>query len=375
MAQINVYILNDHLKGCFDLNKTQNELCENKIFLIFDIDEAMQLRQNKILGQLIGMSMSLTINDSKSQFSLPLQLSYEEIGILIECCEFKVVFWFSCDDSENDESKAKLDMWKKDYETYLSLFSKKQNEDFSKTRNEQLVAIKDKILDGKKKKLMQQIDKLNSDLDALKSSSKNTDLNDEIKKLEAEIDVAMLAVERLESDFELELESNKQKTFLNKDSLNTEIFFKTPSFYKHLFKEKEIPKEVILSDEFYSTCKYKTFKYFWRKGYYLTSGAKFGGDYLVYPDNPSSYHSQYIVVCIEGESKYNSLSLKELITYARMGTCVKKTFVLACLVRGSNNIEQEDSSKHSNKSLSETYLIDLGEGNKLSLISINWSHL
>ena len=48
MAKINVYILNDHLKGCFDSNKTQNELCENKIFLIFDIDEALHLRQNKI---------------------------------------------------------------------------------------------------------------------------------------------------------------------------------------------------------------------------------------------------------------------------------------------------------------------------------------
>jgi len=29
--------------------------------------------------------------------------------------------------------------------------------------------------------------------------------------------------------------------------------------------------------------KYRVFSYFWEKGYFLTSGGKFGGDFLVYP--------------------------------------------------------------------------------------------
>ena len=31
------------------------------------------------------------------------------------------------------------------------------------------------------------------------------------------------------------------------------------------------------------TQKYRIFSYFWEKGYFLTSGGKFGGDFLVYP--------------------------------------------------------------------------------------------
>jgi len=29
--------------------------------------------------------------------------------------------------------------------------------------------------------------------------------------------------------------------------------------------------------------KYHVFTYFWEKGYFLTGGGKFGGDFLVYP--------------------------------------------------------------------------------------------
>ena len=29
--------------------------------------------------------------------------------------------------------------------------------------------------------------------------------------------------------------------------------------------------------------KYRVFSYFWEKGYFLTGGGKFGGDFLIYP--------------------------------------------------------------------------------------------
>ena len=31
------------------------------------------------------------------------------------------------------------------------------------------------------------------------------------------------------------------------------------------------------------TLRYRVFEDFWQKGYFLTSGGKFGGDFLVYP--------------------------------------------------------------------------------------------
>nr|CAG4638120.1 EOG090X0G6M [Chydorus sphaericus] len=70
------------------------------------------------------------------------------------------------------------------------------------------------------------------------------------------------------------------------------------------------------------------FEDLWKKGYYITSGQKFGGDFLVYPGDPLKFHSHYIAVCLE---EYQPLTPKFLICHGRLGTNVKKT-VLLCSV-------------------------------------------
>ena len=99
----------------------------------------------------------------------------------------------------------------------------------------------------------------------------------------------------------------------------------------------------------------------------MTCGAKFGGDFLVYEKDPALVHSKFILVCIEHEEKYNSLTLKELITYARMATCVKKTFLLAFYDANKSNLK--------NKPLTQSGSSMSTSNNALSFISINWSHL
>lgn len=47
------------------------------------------------------------------------------------------------------------------------------------------------------------------------------------------------------------------------------------------------------------TLRCKVFSDLWEKGYYITSGEKFGGDYLVYPGDPLKFHSHFIAVCVE----------------------------------------------------------------------------
>ncbi|XP_071804783.1 uncharacterized protein [Asterias amurensis] len=79
--------------------------------------------------------------------------------------------------------------------------------------------------------------------------------------------------------------------------------------------------------------RYKIFKDLWETGYYLTSGCKFGGDFLVYPGDPFLYHSYFIAVCIPYQ---RFLSPLDLITYGRLATNVKKT-VIICSINGDDD--------------------------------------
>ena len=64
----------------------------------------------------------------------------------------------------------------------------------------------------------------------------------------------------------------------------------------------------------------------WERGYYLTGGEKFGGDFLVYPADPVKFHSHYIVVCVE---ENQLLDPQFMVSKGRLGTSVKKTVLLS----------------------------------------------
>ncbi|KAK9397506.1 tRNA-splicing endonuclease subunit Sen34 [Crotalus adamanteus] len=74
--------------------------------------------------------------------------------------------------------------------------------------------------------------------------------------------------------------------------------------------------------------RYRIFQDLWERGYYVTTGSKFGGDFLVYPGDPMRFHAHYIALCF---SKDVPISLCDIISAGRLGTNVKKT-VLLCSV-------------------------------------------
>jgi tRNA-splicing endonuclease subunit Sen34 len=80
--------------------------------------------------------------------------------------------------------------------------------------------------------------------------------------------------------------------------------------------------------------KTRLFEYFWSLDYFITGGSKFGGDYLVYPGDPSGFHSQFIVSAMSGMDE--AVSGADIVSMGRLATNVKKTFVLA-------GISNEDS--------------------------------
>lgn len=74
----------------------------------------------------------------------------------------------------------------------------------------------------------------------------------------------------------------------------------------------------------------------WRKGYYLTTGLKYGGDYLVYDGNPIGVHSYFIAKIYSWSEDISSLSL---VQDGRLGGKVKKN-ILLCTVKPDNDTVQ-----------------------------------
>jgi hypothetical protein len=66
--------------------------------------------------------------------------------------------------------------------------------------------------------------------------------------------------------------------------------------------------------------------------YWISNGYKFGGDYLIYFDDPSRCHSTLIITCVlrnEIESNLTRIPLTHLIARCRVAVNVKKTCILA----------------------------------------------
>jgi len=66
--------------------------------------------------------------------------------------------------------------------------------------------------------------------------------------------------------------------------------------------------------------------------YWISNGQKFGGDYLIYFDDPSRCHSIFIITCIlrnEIEQNLTRIPLTHLIARCRVAVNVNKTCILA----------------------------------------------
>jgi len=70
---------------------------------------------------------------------------------------------------------------------------------------------------------------------------------------------------------------------------------------------------------------YKAFCDFHHRGYFLSCGHKFGGDYLVYDGDPGVYHSSFVLQCFEDEQHFHSLTKN---VFGRSALSVKKCFVV-----------------------------------------------
>ncbi|XP_044269419.1 probable tRNA-splicing endonuclease subunit sen34 isoform X2 [Tribolium madens] len=89
--------------------------------------------------------------------------------------------------------------------------------------------------------------------------------------------------------------------------------------------ETEVSRDEICKST--NELKYNVFRDLWEQGYYITTGVKFGADFLVYLGDPIAYHAIFIVHCVGNPDEV--LHSSEIVAFGRLATAVKKRAVLA----------------------------------------------
>eukprot|EP00127_Corallochytrium_limacisporum_P002398 Clim_evm39s119 gene=Clim_evmTU39s119 len=88
------------------------------------------------------------------------------------------------------------------------------------------------------------------------------------------------------------------------------------------------PEDIFKHDEDgIRLARYLVYRDLHARGYWLTSGLKFGGDFLVYHGDPNAFHSQFIAIVIDHDEPH--FSMMDLVAAGRLGTSTRKTVLLA----------------------------------------------
>ena len=338
-----------------------------KVF-VWNADDALKIRSEyRIVGSLVG---SLPLRPKQNHcFSLPLLLSQEEATLLLHKGLARI-----CDTPKSFPAPSKEDVERFNELRRDSVV--KQIELFQKGREEKQLELAKIIEEGRRRKRKRKkVDNEEQDILATKKlkSEDNKEIDEcmeeqEFTQLDIKCDEGSIATEELEDQKTCSrvedmkyysgtppiLNHKEQET---KDRLHDESDMPNTSVKSNIDCEETkaiselgtlIHIPMVMPQRLQSlpsvdwtypqteseTLHYRIFSDLWEKGYYLTSGIKFGGDLLAYPGDPMRYHSFYIVIIIPWGKKVMPF---DIISAGRLGSTVKKTALL-CSVSDTNEV-------------------------------------
>ncbi|KPJ07148.1 tRNA-splicing endonuclease subunit Sen34 [Papilio machaon] len=273
---------------------------KNGVAYVWNAEDWLTLRtKTRMSGALIGTVPSFPRqNDFQG---LPLALTSVESALLVEIgiCELHIAK--NLNDSPGEEEKRNIEISEQK-------ILEEQNEAFRKKKTEQLSQKIDIILAGKKQKLLQ---KGLSDVHL----DKETLLQEEINKFPS-LTVSQALV-HLPTEHSRELVTET----VSIDCLQPSVMDREGSIRYNIFKD------------------------LWLKGHYITSGSKFGCDYLLYPGDPVRFHATYMVRCV-----YDTLAPfrpTNLVAFGRLSVAVNKLAILA-FCNSFGKIEYQTLQWHDN---------------------------
>lgn len=264
---------------------------------VWDPQDVWRLwREYRVVGNLVG-SLPRHAHQSNT-LGLPLNLLPEEVTLLVEEGLGETVKY---KEMETRPSQMLKDMFQHHRDTCY----KEQVEEAARQRREQVKKMAGKILEGKRKKFLMKQKKKQAN-----GSSPET--------RESETEEFTLTVEDVIKEEEEKLQPLPPQHQL------VEIFTTHP-LLNHLTRE---PYPWLYPSTQHEKIRSKVFSDLWHQGLYLTSGIKFGGDFLVYKGDPHLYHAHAIVRCVETLLQSEGC---DLVSATRVAAATKKTFVLATL--------------------------------------------
>ncbi|XP_022322892.2 tRNA-splicing endonuclease subunit Sen34-like [Crassostrea virginica] len=263
--------------------------------LVWSSKDAVELREEwRIVGCLTGSLPRLPRQNN--HLGLPLQLSKEEVTLLLEKGAIVLLTEFT-------ELKEPSEMDKKEFMEYREASYQTQVELFRDERKKEISHNMANIIEGKKAK-------------ARKEREERERSNEEAK------------LAKDPEDFSIDVETLPTPPIPRKFSL-IQLFTESP--YQ---PSKEVAADWHFPHSKQDHLRYLVYKDLWDQGYFLSNGSKFGGDFLVYPGDPSRYHSHYIVICLPHDKQMSTL---DLVRMGRLGSNVRKT-VLLCSESSPNEV-------------------------------------
>jgi len=299
----------------FDVSDEQRQKCKillvGSSFFIWSSEDASNLRQHRIVGSLVGtMPKTPTQNN---ELTLPLKLMPEEVWFLKSRGLAEVVQYKSELILSNSDERRKA------YEQWVRLEIDKQSLEYHQRNLETSLAhAKDIALGRRKKQTLISSDTVGEPISKRSKLDDGEDLSTTVTPDEV-------------SSVEEELRETPVKR-LKETELQKEIFTDPP--WLHNSEQFEILSREFGPQTAHEKLRYAAFVDLWEKGYFLTSGLKFGGDFLAYPGDPLIYHASYVVVCVRDGDAASSTDITAL---CRLGSQVKKLVLLCSWNKSDNN--------------------------------------
>ncbi|XP_056398055.1 tRNA-splicing endonuclease subunit Sen34 isoform X2 [Hyla sarda] len=276
-----------HVTAAAEPARIRIHLQQGKAF-IWRAEDACKIREEHgVLGNLVGALVRKPRQNMR--LGLPVQLMPEEARLLVEIGAARLVH-HRLDQEPSPHAGVSLVC------TVMAHIYEEQGKLALQEKRRTLEGLSERIAEGRRKRKRKNVDQ---EEEPMESSSQGP-----IKEL-----------------------LNLEKTFhFPKNATMVQI----PTAQLHTDNEEMVDIQEASSEWPYTGQKkhedrYKVFRDLWQKGYYLTSGGKFGGDFLAYPGDPMRFHSHYIAICLSPDE---DIALSDIITAGRLGTNVKKTVLL-----------------------------------------------
>lgn len=249
----------------------------NERALTFNADDYIRLRTKyKIMGKLIGAAVPYPRNVALN--GLPAMYTSIQTKFMMERGIIELI-------SGKQLTESPTEQMKEVYENHRAELIKDAEHFFVETRLEVMREKMEMIIQGKRAKL-------------IKRGVKDTDIN-----ITAE-DVLREEVNRMKST-----------------QSATISYAQVPTAHPI-----NVASSPIKNFSVYNNDKYNVFKDLWHKGYYITNGESFGGDFLVYNDDPMYFHASQIIHVV---NKREKLELFFPVSCTRLAVSVKKKCVFA----------------------------------------------